>query len=96
MIALYHLMSIDMRAVYEGHEGEMNEESGYLTFYGTDFRNIFEAMKVLKMLDPKKEYNPWFYRGRRGLIDPEGWILLDERWYPDADVAENIINTKYR
>lgn len=84
-----------MKAVYEGHTGEVNEESGHLTFYGTEFRNIFEAMKILKMLDSTRNYNTWFYRGKRGFIDPDGWILLNDRWYPDSDVAENIINIQY-
>ena len=84
-----------MKIQFEGHKGIVDIHTNEVTFYGMVFSGILVAVKYLKSLPVGPEYQPWFYKGKKGFMDPaDGSIFLEDNWLPDADFAENFIKTK--
>ena len=84
-----------MKIQFEGHKGTVDIHTNEVTFYGMVFSDILAAIKLLKYLPLGNDYQPWYYRGKKGFMDPvDGSIFLEDQWLPDADFAENFIRTK--
>lgn len=86
-----------MRIHFENHKGELDLETNEVIFYDLTFNGIIEATKFLKDIPPKITYVPWYYRGKKGLLDEEdGSVYLKDRWFPDEEFAIEIIKTGYK
>jgi len=84
-----------IKLFFEKHEGKLFPSTNMVRFYGVDFENIIEASKTLKHLIPGEQYFAWYYNFHQGILhEKTGQILVDNRWLPNEDFAENYINTK--
>ena len=82
-----------IKLVFEKHEGELCPSTNMVTFYGAEFDNIIEASKILKQLVPGEKYFVWYYNFHRGFLHSKsGRILIENRWLPNDDFAENYID----
>ena len=83
-------------ARYEGHHGTLFHHSNKVVFYGTMFKNMLSAARVLRHLKPGDGsiYKPFFYSGFRGLIIvKDGTVVVDTyergiKWFCSKYVAE--------
>ena len=86
-----------MNITFEQHQGTLNINDNSVEFYGIQFKTIVEAIKFLANVEPGVEYERWFYRRHKGLVNSnDGWIYVDLKWFPDSDMAEEHIKNKSR
>lgn len=85
---------------YNKHYGLLNPDDNSVMFYGMGFKDICDAMKFLKDLEPPSYrdeyiYQPWHYNMHKGLLHIKTkQIYLDSRWLPNEKFAEQYVDTK--
>lgn len=90
------MVKLYSNAYYEGHRGTLFHHSNKVVFYGTMFRDMLSASRVLRHLEPgnTKIYKPFFYEGFRGIIiTKDGNVVVDTyeksiKWFCSTYVAE--------
>lgn len=80
---------------YDGHPGTLQESTGQVKFYGIKFENIIKARELLDKIDEGYEYEPFNFRGKRGFVHEDGYVIVqlkgEPQWFSSVSAAKQWI-----
>jgi len=89
-------MSYLINCTFQNHKGKLNINNNNVIFYKILFKNILEAIKLLKYVKCEEfsEYRPWYYKQNVGLenINNDNIYLQNNIAFIDSHHAEQFID----
>lgn len=72
---------------YEGHKGVHILEQNVVLFYNIQFKDVLEASKFLKNLEPSDEYRQWKLGRCVGVMHDDLGYYFNGIWFNSAEQA---------
>lgn len=72
---------------HEGHKGIHILEQDIVLFYDIQFKNVLEASKFLKNLEPCEYYIKWKHGPCIGVMDRDGRYYFNGVWFNSTEQA---------